>query len=289
MRCNETVPDQCVKTQLVSFQNTFQCGRRKCKTCRSYGFVGILRFFGLGKNIRLFRQVLVSVKPSDIFSGLLDHFIRNTRGIRTHISDQTYMPLFRKLDAFIEFLRKKHGFLGSEVQFIDSILLHSGRRIRRLRLALLLCLCYGNYIRILIPDACCCFFCFFFIVKLCRFSADLCQLCVKRIPFRSRIDTFDCPVFFLFEGAYFFLAFADQTRCHRLHSSCRKAAVYLLPEPGRKLVADQPVKDAAGLLRIDTVQINRSRMLNGFLDGRSRDFVECNSYIIFRIHIKKLR
>ena len=84
-----------------------------------------------------------------------------------------------------------------------------------------------------------------------------------------------------------FLPFADQTHRHRLHASRGKAAVHLPPQPGRQLVAYEPVQHAPGLLRVHTVLIDRFRMLDRFPDRRRRDLMESDAHRRFRIHIEK--
>ena len=84
----------------------------------------------------------------------------------------------------------------------------------------------------------------------------------------------DAPVLLGGEGIDLTLAVDHQADRHALHASRREAAPDLAADQRAQLVADQPIDHAARLLRIDEVQVDRSRMSEGSLDGRLRDLAE---------------
>src|SRR5712664_3061546 len=60
----------------------------------------------------------------------------------------------------------------------------------------------------------------------------------------------------------------------RLHAARREPAAHLVPEQRRELVADQPVEDAARLLRVEAVAVELAGLLERFEDRLLRDLVE---------------
>ena len=72
------------------------------------------------------------------------------------------------------------------------------------------------------------------------------------------------------------LAFAldDEPHGDALHAACGERRTHLLPEDGRELEADQTVEDAARLLGVDQIHVDRAGLLDGFEDGPLGDFVE---------------
>ena len=70
------------------------------------------------------------------------------------------------------------------------------------------------------------------------------------------------------------LALDDQPHGHRLHAPCRERRTHLFPQHGRELETDQPVEDAARLLGVYQVHIDRARFLDGFQNRPFGDLVE---------------
>ncbi len=84
----------------------------------------------------------------------------------------------------------------------------------------------------------------------------------------------DLPRFRRRELANLQLAIDHDPGCHALHASGREPAGHLLPEDRRDLVADDPVDDPAGLLRLHAGHVDGPRRLEGPLHLRLRDRVE---------------
>src|SRR5207237_266549 len=84
----------------------------------------------------------------------------------------------------------------------------------------------------------------------------------------------DRPVLLRREGADLPLALADDAHGHRLHAARRQPAAHLLPEERRELVADQAVEDAARLLGLEAVLVERPRVLDRLEHGLLGDLVE---------------
>ena len=87
----------------------------------------------------------------------------------------------------------------------------------------------------------------------------------------------DRPIFFFLERLDLAFALDDQAQSDSLHASGGKPAANFIPQQRRNLISDQTVEDAASLLRVDQILINRSRMLEGGLHGPLGDFVESNA------------
>src|SRR5206468_4542540 len=84
----------------------------------------------------------------------------------------------------------------------------------------------------------------------------------------------DRPVLLGREGADLALALADDADGDRLHAARREPAAHLVPEQRRELVADQPVEDAARLLRVEAVLVELAGLLERLEDRLLRDLVE---------------
>ena len=70
------------------------------------------------------------------------------------------------------------------------------------------------------------------------------------------------------------LALEDDPQRHRLNPAGGEPAPDLLPEEVRDLVADEPVDDPAGLLRVDLARVDLARVLHRLQDRLLRDLVE---------------
>ncbi len=84
----------------------------------------------------------------------------------------------------------------------------------------------------------------------------------------------DAPVLDRDELPDLLLALHHQAHGHALHAARGEAAADLLPEDGRDPVADQPVENAARLLRVIEIAVELQRRLDGLLDGLLGDLVE---------------
>src|SRR5665647_239761 len=76
---------------------------------------------------------------------------------------------------------------------------------------------------------------------------------------------FERPVFHGNKFPYFALPVDNDSDGNGLHSAGRKSAFDLFPEQRAYLVTDKTVQDAAGLLCVDQLLVNISRMLESFL------------------------
>ena len=70
----------------------------------------------------------------------------------------------------------------------------------------------------------------------------------------------DVPVLLGDERVDLALAIADQLQRDRLHAAGAQAAADLVPQQRADLVADQPVEDAARLLRVDHLLVDVRRV-----------------------------
>ena len=83
----------------------------------------VLRIFLAFVDDGFVRQIRPAVDIRDIGANHIERVIRNTGRIRAHVRDQTNAPFLAQLDAFIEPLRKHHGFLDREAKTARRILL----------------------------------------------------------------------------------------------------------------------------------------------------------------------
>ena len=82
------------------------------------------------------------------------------------------------------------------------------------------------------------------------------------------------PVARLLEADPGALALDQQAHGHALHASGAQPREHLLPEQGAHFVAEEPVDDAAGLLGLDQVVVDRARAFQRLVDCVAGDLVE---------------
>ena len=82
------------------------------------------------------------------------------------------------------------------------------------------------------------------------------------------------PVFLGHEFPDLVFALHDYSQGHGLDAPGREPTSDLLPEERADFVADQSVQNAPGLLGIDQIHVDLTRVLEGVLDGFFGDFVE---------------
>ena len=96
----------------------------------------------------------------------------------------------------------------------------------------------------------------------------------ERLACCRRQDCLDGPVLAGDEGTDLAFALDHQPHGDRLHPTSRKPRTNLSPEKRAEGVAHEAVDDAAGLLCIDKVAIDRARMRKCLANGRLRDLRE---------------
>ena len=82
------------------------------------------------------------------------------------------------------------------------------------------------------------------------------------------------PILLRYEIRDLLFPLGHQTHGHGLDTACRQAAADLLPQQRAELVADDAVKDPAGLLGIHQIIIDAARLLNAARYDIFRDLVE---------------
>src|SRR6266436_867679 len=104
---DKTPPDQVIKLKLFGCQMRLDYLRRQCNISRANRFVSILsgRF---GFPCPSLSNIEPTIFLCDILFYFRLRFIRNAGGVRTHIRNQSLMPLCAQLDPLIELLGKTH-------------------------------------------------------------------------------------------------------------------------------------------------------------------------------------
>ena len=93
---------------------------------------------------------------------------------------------------------------------------------------------------------------------------------------------------FTLEFLYFAFALDDEPDGHTLHTTCRKGGLHLAPKHGREFESHQAVEHTACLLGIHEVHVQVAGMLNGFEDGRLRDFMEHDAVCLLLVKAQHL-
>ena len=109
----------------------------------------------------------------------------------------------------------------------------------------------------------------FFALKIGQFGAEF--------PVPGGEVGLDGPVFARHEFLDLLFALDDQPQRRTLHPAGREAAAHLFPQQRRQIEADQIVERAARLLRINKVERQRTRLLDGVLNGGLGDFVKLDA------------
>ena len=84
--------------------------------------------------VRLRRKIGAAELLADILAGFAHCFVRNARGVGAHVGDEADRPL-ADINAFVQFLRDGHGFLGGIAEFAGGFLLQGACRKGRDRIA----------------------------------------------------------------------------------------------------------------------------------------------------------
>ena len=99
----------------------------------------------------------------------------------------------------------------------------------------------------------------------------------------------DGPVFLLHKVADFLFAVDNQLDDHRLHPACRQTRLDRFPQEGTELIAHQAVEDAAGLLRVDQVDVDVARSCHTAFDAGLGNLVKGNAAFFLAAQIQHIR
>ena len=275
LRGEGSLPDEVVEPQLVRLEVARQRLRRPGEAGgadRLVRLLGAARLRAVG--VRALRHELGAVALAHHLARLPDRTGGHGHRVGAHVGDQADLAL-RQRDAFVQRLRHAHGATGTEAQLARRLLLQRAGGEGRRRVLLLLAardladreggasqrllvltrLLLGADARLLSVDA----------GQLrgeARLAAGTAQLREQR------------PVLLRYEGVDLALAVDDQPYRHALHPPGREAAADLAADQRAELVADQPIDDAACLLRVHQVQVDAARIGEGLVDGALGDLAE---------------
>ena len=199
---------------------------------------------------------------------------RDFHGIRAHVGDERDGTFLAQFDAFVQFLRERHGALGGEAQAIVAGLLKlrsgEGRRSEAALFLLRDARSAPNSVAHVGQDA----LRFGFVRDFDVLALVLEELGFKRGRLARTQERVDSPIFLGDECTDFLLALDDQAQGHGLHAAGGQAAANLVPEQRRNFVTHDAIQHAASLLRVHQMRVHFLGMLEGGLDGLLRDFVE---------------
>ena len=274
LRGDEPAPDELIQPELVLRQVVLDLLRVERDVTRTDGFVRVLRAaLGLIAPGRtgIIRRAIAAF---DDVARRRERFFRNTQRIGTHIGDETDRALARDLHTFIKLLRDHHRAARGHVELAGRLLLKRGGDERRRGIALFLAVFHAlhrKYLAIHVRDNA---------LHICLTREILlfgAAVIVRReaAGFTHAVQqNVQRPVFLRHERADLIFAVHDQPRRHRLHASGGKPAPHLFPEERAELIADDAVKHAARLLRIDQILIDRARLGDRLAHNVLRDLVE---------------
>ena len=271
---DEAAPDQLVQPVLLARQVCLNALGVEPDIAGANGLVRVLRALLLAEMAGLAGIVGRAVAIGDKITRSGQRLLGQSQGVGTHIGDEADGALAADVDALIELLRNGHRAARRHIELAGGLLLQRGgdeRRRRRAALFRALDARNGEFLPgdvaqdlvglgLAVQLAL-----LFLAVIVRREAARLVQAAQQHV---------DRPVFLRHEGLDLLLALHDKTRGNRLHAPGGQAAADLLPQQRAELVADDAVKDPAGLLGVHQIIIDAARLLNAARYDVFRDLVE---------------
>ena len=182
-------------------------------------------------------------------------------------------PILAHILAFIEILGRAHGAAGREAELLGGFLLQGAGGERRGRILLPVALFDLGDDERPGPDR---------VhhrpgiglgLQLGLVTRHLVEAGLEGLAVLGA-ERLDGPVLLRREGADLPLPLDDQPKRDGLHPAGGETGLDAVPEDGAGLVADQPVENAASLLRVDLSVVDPSRLAQRFLDGVLGDLVK---------------
>ncbi|OQA39995.1 MAG: hypothetical protein BWY49_01200 [Candidatus Omnitrophica bacterium ADurb.Bin314] len=238
-----------------------------------------MRFLGPLAGLVDRRRIGEIIRPEfflDELDGLLLGGRGDIHGIRAHVGNQTHAPLLAKLNTFIEPLGDAHRVCGGESDAGVRFLLQLARRVGRLGLAAFLGLVDSGDLKRKIYQLLLDRFGGLEVHQNGFFGPDPVEprkedFILRLFGGKTRVER---PVFLRNELPDLAFAVHNKTERHGLHPSRTEPLANLLPEKRTKLIADNPVQDASGLLRVHEVDVDITGMFERAQYGLLRDLME---------------
>ena len=251
----EPVPDELVETELVGRQVLLDRLGRIGQRRGPDRLVGVLGLPGDLEDPRLGGQVRRIVIVPDVLPRLVDRLGGDADGVGPHVGDQADGPLGAELDPFVEPLGGRHRFFRRKAEPAGGLLLELAGRKGGGRLALDLLLFdrgdgeggilqRGHDLGGALGVA-----------DLRLLPVDLGQFGLEGGRIRSLQEGGEVPVLLGDERADLRLPVADDPEGDGLDPAGGEPPLHLFPEDGADLIADEPVEDPPGLLRLVPVEV----------------------------------
>src|SRR5581483_11575641 len=266
LRRERALPDERVELQLVRLEVLAQVRRRAREVRRPDRLVGLLRALRARLVVaRVLERVFGPELLRDDVLRLAERALGDVQRVGAHIGDEPDRRVAQR-DAFVQLLRHDHRLLHREAELARGVLLERRRGVRGRGVARALAglealddvrrLLEGGPVPLgmrAIRD-----------LELLALVLD--DLGPERLAGLVREIRLDAPVLDGREGLDLALAIDDEAQRDGLDASGRQAVADLLPEERRHRVADEPIDDAARLLRVHEVLVDLARVLEGVLD-----------------------
>ena len=272
---DETEPDELVEASLLLVQVATRLIRVQFGIGGPDRLVGFLCALLLlpGPELRSRREILLPECTRHPAACSLGGFRRHPGGVGPHVSDQPHRAPISDLDSLVETLGRAHGPPCREAQPLRRLLLkrRGGERGRRILPALApLHIGGGERESAYVGED----------GRGCRLvsqgeglAPDLVEPGLEWLVVLLQVRG-DRPVFFGNEGPDFVLALTDQPERHSLDPPGGESRANGLPEEGRDLVPDQAIQHPAGLLGLDLLHVQNTRILQRPRHGGLRDLAE---------------
>ena len=275
LRGDEPLPDELVQPELVGLEEGLDLLGPAADVGGANGLVGVLHAGVLLRavGVRRGRQVRLGVAGADEVPHRRDGRVRHAHRVGPHIGDEADRAVLAHIPALVQVLRRPHGAPRAEAELLGGLLLQraGGERCARVLPPVPLLdlgdderqLPHGVHHGLRVLGR----------VELRLVAVHLGERGLERLAVLGQ-QGLDAPVLLGREGADLALALDDEPEGDGLHPAGGEAGLDAAPEDRAGLVADEPVEDAAGLLRVHLAVVDHAGMLHGLVDGVLGDLVE---------------
>ena len=216
----------------------------------------LLRLVG----VRCLGHELLAILLANQFAHLGHGVVRDLGRVGTHVGNESDGTFLAEINAFIQALGDHHGAFHAETQLARGILLELAGGKRGCRTAAALALLNRANAPVGALRGSLDFGCIFAVRDGSLLVADSDEPGRESRRLGRVQMGVNGPILFLDERLDVTIALNDEAQGHGLHASGGYSTTHFVPQQRRDLVPDQPIKHAAGLLRIHQVMVDVARM-----------------------------
>ena len=274
LRRDRPLPDERVELQLVRLEEPLHAVGRPREVGRADRLVRLLCAFAPRLVVaRSLERVGHAELRGDHVVRLPQRSLGHVQRVGPHVGDEADGGLAEG-DALVELLREDHRPFHGVAELARCLLLKRRRRERRRRVARALARVDALDRVARVREGGAVFLGGPTVVDLELVTFVLDDLGGEGVAGVILERGLERPVLLRDERLDLALPIDDEPEGDGLDATGREPVPDLLPEERRHRVADEPIHDAASLLRVHEILVDLARVLEGLLDRRGRDLVE---------------